>query len=74
MARRSFSLTSAGLGSSSYFVTFTAKKEEWDLPKVELPAYQARKFFNKNYEYNNKKAIINENNPVASAKANPKIA
>jgi hypothetical protein len=29
---------------------------------------------NTNYEYNNKKAIINENNPVASAKANPKIA
>ena len=27
-----------------------------------------------NYEYNNKNAIINENNPVASAKANPKIA
>ena len=26
------------------------------------------------YEYNNKNAIINENNPVASAKANPKIA
>lgn len=24
--------------------------------------------------YNNKKAIINANNPVASAKANPKIA
>ena len=28
----------------------------------------------KNYEYNNKNAIIKENNPVASAKANPKIA
>ena len=27
-----------------------------------------------NYAYNNKNAIINENNPVASAKANPKIA
>lgn len=27
-----------------------------------------------NYEYNNKNAIINENNPVASAKANPRIA
>ena len=26
------------------------------------------------YEYNNKKAIIKENNPVASARANPKIA
>ena len=26
------------------------------------------------YEYNNKNAIIKENNPVASAKANPKIA
>jgi hypothetical protein len=26
------------------------------------------------YEYNNKNAIINENNPVASAKANPRIA
>ena len=26
------------------------------------------------YEYNNKKAIINENKPVASANANPKIA
>ena len=26
------------------------------------------------YEYNNKNPIINENNPVASAKANPKIA
>ena len=26
------------------------------------------------YEYNNKNAIINENKPVASAKANPKIA
>lgn len=27
-----------------------------------------------NYEYNNKKAIIKENKPVASAKAKPKIA
>ena len=27
-----------------------------------------------NYEYSNKKAIINENSPVASAKANPRIA
>ena len=27
-----------------------------------------------NYEYNNKKPIISENNPVASAKAKPKIA
>ena len=26
------------------------------------------------YEYNNKNAIIKANNPVASAKANPKIA
>jgi len=26
------------------------------------------------YEYNNKKAIIKANNPVASTKANPKIA
>jgi hypothetical protein len=26
------------------------------------------------YEYNNKNAIINANNPVASAKAKPKIA
>lgn len=26
------------------------------------------------YEYNNKKAIIKLNNPVASAKANPRIA
>ena len=29
---------------------------------------------NNYYEYNNKNAIIKENNPVASAKANPKIA
>ena len=28
----------------------------------------------KYYEYNNKKAIIKANNPVASANANPKIA
>lgn len=27
-----------------------------------------------NYEYNNKNAIIRANNPVASAKAKPKIA
>jgi len=27
-----------------------------------------------NYEYNNKKAIIKQNNPVASANANPRIA
>ena len=32
-------------------------------------------FYHKNnYEYNNKKAIIKENNPVASARAKPKIA
>ena len=29
-------------------------------------------FYN-NYEYKTKKAIINENSPVASAKAKPKI-
>ena len=31
-------------------------------------------FYYYTYEYNNKKAIIKLNNPVASAKENPKIA
>ena len=39
--------------------------------KKMLPSASGR---GKDYEYNNKKAIIKENNPVASAKANPKIA
>ena len=58
-------------------LTYTIHDSKNNISKykeIEKDGGKASCFKILNYEYNNKKAIIKENNPVASAKAKPKIA